>query len=63
MKQTGNRINAVVGLAVILGVITGLIGLVVTYFAFFGADWTGAGISLVAAARAFGLVANALLRG
>lgn len=62
MKHTGDRINVVVGLSVILGIITGFIGLVVTYFAFFGADWTGAGISLVATALAFGLVANALLR-
>jgi uncharacterized membrane protein len=62
VKQTGNRINAVVGLSVMSGIITGLIGLVVAYFAFSGADWAGAGISLVADALAFGLVANALLR-
>jgi hypothetical protein len=62
MKQTENRITVVVGLSVILGIITGLTSLLVTYFAFFGADWTGAGISLVAAALAFGLLSNALLR-
>jgi hypothetical protein len=62
MKQTGNRINAIVGLSVLLGIITGLIALVVAYFAFSGADWAGAGTSLIAAALAFGLVANALLR-
>jgi O-antigen/teichoic acid export membrane protein len=62
MKQTENRITVVVGLSVILCIITGLISLLVTYFAFFGADWTGAGISLIAAALAFGLLSNALLR-
>ena len=63
MKQTGTRINVVVGLSVILGIIPGLTSLLVTYFAFFGADWTGAGVCLIAAALAFGLVSNALLRG
>jgi hypothetical protein len=47
---------------VIASLVTGLAGLLVAVFAFFGGEWVGAGLCLAAAVLAFGLTANAILR-
>jgi hypothetical protein len=62
MEKKPNRFNNILGIAVMAALITGLTGFVTGVFAFFNADWTGAGVCLAAAALAFGLLANALLR-
>ena len=56
------KAETVAGIAVLLAFVTGVAGVVVAVFAFFDANWVGAGLGLVAAALAFGLVANAVLR-
>jgi len=62
MDKKPNRFELVLGLAVVATLATGLIGLVMAAIASFNSDWTGAGLSLVAAALAFGLLTNAVLR-
>ncbi len=62
MEKKPNRLEAVLGIVVIASLVTGFSGLLVAVFAFFSAEWVGAGVCLGAAALAFGLVANALLR-
>lgn len=56
------RANILTGFSIIVSLVTGIASLVVAIFALINADWTGAGIALVAAALAFGLLLNALLR-
>ena len=56
------RFSSIIGIALIFAMVTGIASLVVTVFAFFNADWLAAAIGLTAAALAFGLTANALLR-
>jgi uncharacterized membrane protein len=62
MDKKPNRFDFIVGIAVILGLITGCLGISLATFALFKAEWIGVGLSLLAAAFAFGLLANALLR-
>jgi hypothetical protein len=62
MEKKPNRFDNVLGLAVIAGLVTGFIGLVAAVFAIFAGKAVGAGVCLAAAALAFGLLANALLR-
>ena len=62
MARRANRLEAVLGIVVIASLFTGFSGMLVAVFAFFSAEWVGAGVCLGAAALAFGLVANALLR-
>jgi uncharacterized membrane-anchored protein len=57
-----NKFEAVLGIVVIASLVTGVAGLLAAVFAFFSADWVGVGVCLGAAALAFGLVANAILR-
>lgn len=57
-----SKAETVAGIAVLLAFVTGVASLVVAVFSFFSANWVGAGTCLVAAALAFGLVANAVLR-
>lgn len=62
--ETGRRIGQSVGtVAVVGGVVTGFAGLVAGVFAFLNGEAVGAGACFAAAAIAFGLVANAVLRG
>ncbi len=61
MNSKANKYEMVLGISVIAGLVTGIASLLVSIFAFFNSDWTGAGICLVAAAIAFGLLVNALL--
>lgn len=56
------RANILTGFSIIVSLVTGIASLVVAILALINADWTGAGIALVAAALAFGLLLNALLR-
>jgi hypothetical protein len=56
------RVNILTGFSIIVSLVTGIASLVVAIFALINADRTGAGIALVAAALAFGLLLNALLR-
>jgi hypothetical protein len=62
MEKKPNRLEAVLGIVVIASLVTGFSGLLIAVFAFFSTEWVGAGVCLGAAALAFGLVANALLR-
>ncbi len=62
MDKKPNRFDFIVGLAVIFGLITGCLSLSLGAFALIKAEWIGVGLSLLAAALAFGLLTNALLR-
>lgn len=62
MDKSPSKFENVLGVVLILGLVTGIAGLLAAVFAFFSADWVGAGLCLAAAAVAFGLLANALLR-
>ncbi len=62
MEKKSNKFEVILGIVVIAGMITGFVGLLAAVFAFFSADWAGVGVCLGAAALAFGLLANALLR-
>lgn len=54
--------NVITGIAIIAALITGLIALIGSIFAFTGGDWTGVGLCLIASALSFGSVANSILR-
>ena len=62
MAKKPTRSENMVGFLTIAGMITGCVGLIGAVLAFLNADWTGTGLCLAAAALAFGLLANALLR-
>ena len=62
MQGPTGKFDAILGIVVVAGLATGFAGLIVALFAIFTGDWTGAGLGLVAAALAFGLLANAILR-
>jgi len=62
MEKERNRFEAVLGIVLIASVVTGFAGLLVAAFAFFSYEWVDAGVCLGAAALAFGLIANAILR-
>ena len=63
MNNNQNSPSIIAGLAIILGLVTGLAALLVAFFAVVNDfNWLAAGLSLGAAALAFGLVANAILR-
>jgi hypothetical protein len=57
-----DRSETVGGLTVVGGLLTGFLSLAVAALALFVSNWVGAGISLVAAALSFGLLANAVWR-
>ena len=61
-KREQEKGEVMAGISVLLGIATGIASLVVAGFAFFNANWVGAGACLAAAGLAFGLVANATLR-
>jgi hypothetical protein len=62
MAEGQRRGEAIAGVAVICGMVTGFAGLVAAIFAFFSFNWVGAGVCLAAAGLSFGFVANAALR-
>jgi len=62
MKNKSDRFESILGILIIGGLLTGLVGLVGAVFAFFSAEWIGVGVCLGASGLAFGLTSNALLR-
>ena len=62
MDTHEKKSTKLIALAVVGTVITGLAGFLGAFFAFFRFDATGFGVSLLASALAFGLLANAVLR-
>jgi len=62
MEKKPNRFETVLGTVVVAGVIAGIIGLAAGIIALIHGEWLGAGLCLGAAALAFGLIANAILR-
>ncbi len=56
------RASALAGMAVLLGMFTGLAGLVMAVVCSINSNRTSAAYCLIAAALAFGLLANAMLR-
>lgn len=54
--------SAVPGLVVAAGMLTGTAGLILSIIALFGGQEIGAGLFMLAAALAFGLMANAVFR-
>ena len=62
MTRKPGSFDAVLGLAIVGGLVTGGAGLVAALIAFVDVDMVGMGVCLGAAALAFGLVANAVLR-
>ena len=61
METQEKRSTWLVAVAVVGTLLTGTLGLVAAFVAFFGQDFAGVGISLVACALAFGLLGKALL--
>ncbi|MBZ5552301.1 MAG: hypothetical protein LAO21_06240 [Acidobacteriia bacterium] len=62
MPEASDKAKAIGGIAVILGMVTGIASLISAYVAFFSGNWVGTGACLGAAGLAFGLIANALWR-
>jgi hypothetical protein len=62
MEGKADRFDAILGIMVTATLVTGLAGLLAGVLAFFTAEWVGVGVCLGAAALAFGLAANAVLR-
>ena len=60
--RTARRTNWVVGLATVGSSVTGVIGLFLGLLSVLSGEWQAAGLCLVAAGLAFGLLANATLR-
>jgi len=56
------RTGWLIGLATLGTAITGAASLLLALFAFFSGQWQAAGLCLLAAAFAFGLLGNAMLR-
>lgn len=61
MDQGQNRLNVLIGLALLGASVTGAISLIVALYTFASGDYAAAGICLVAAALSFGLLADAAL--
>lgn len=62
MERNRERFNTVLGIVVFAGLVTGALGLVGALVAALFRESAAAGLCLVAAALAFGLTANAILR-
>ncbi len=62
MAETPDRAKTIGGTAIILGMATGIAGLALGCLAYAGGKSEGAGLCLIAAAFAFGLIANAVFR-
>ena len=61
MSEKSRLGDSVVGVAVIGSVVTGVASLIAALFPFFSADFTGAGVLLIAAALSFGLLGMAVI--
>ena len=62
METQEKRSTWLIALAVVGTVLTGVLGLVMAFVAFFSLDFTGVGVSLLASGLAFGFLVHALLR-
>lgn len=62
MERNRDRFNTVLGIVVFAGLITGALALLGALLAALFRESIAAGLCLVAAALAFGLTANAILR-
>ncbi len=62
MEKERNRYEALIGIAVLAGLVTGAASLLAAAITWINAEWVGLGLCLGAAALAFGLTTNALLR-
>lgn len=62
MEKKSNTFDVLLGIGVVFGLVTGIAGLLTAVYAFFSGEWLGTGLCLLAAAVAFGQIANALLR-
>jgi hypothetical protein len=62
MSDAGEKAKTIGGIAVILGMVSGVACLISAYAAFFSGNWIGAGVCLGSAGLAFGLIANAVWR-
>lgn len=56
------RVDALIGAACIGAVVTGFIGIIAAIVSVVSMNPVGAGVSIIGAGLAFGLLANALLR-
>ena len=63
MAENRNKLSTVIGLATVGASITGVVSLIAAFFPLIDSDFAAAGTCLIAAALAFGLLANAVLRG
>jgi hypothetical protein len=63
MNADNGWVNSLIGIAAIGGVITGVAGLLAALVSALGGGWMAAGVCLIAAALAFGLLAGALPGG
>ena len=61
MSENRRPFNTMVGLATVGSSLTGVIGLLGVLISFFSGEYLSAGIFLIAAALAFGLLAIAIL--
>lgn len=62
MSNDGKWLNIFIGLATVGSAAVGAVGLLIGILGLFSGEATAAGISLIAAGLAFGLLANAVLR-
>ena len=62
MKKRSNFIDRLIGVIIFSTFGIGLLAIVIGFLAMLLGEWIGAGITLIAAALAFGLLANAILR-
>jgi len=62
MADQTKQTRWVTAIAIVGTVLAGVLGLVGAWFAFFNVDSAGFGVSVLASALAFGLLANAILR-
>lgn len=62
MERNRERFNTVLGIAVVVGLVTGGLSLLGALVAALFTEAVAAGLCLIAAALAFGLTSNAILR-
>jgi hypothetical protein len=62
VNQKRNRLDVVVGLALLGSSITGVVSIVAALFPFVNGDHVAVGLCLIAAAISFGLLSIAILR-
>jgi len=62
MAENRNKLSTVIGLATVGAGFTGVVSLIAALFSLIDSDFAAAGTCLIAAALAFGLLANAVLR-